>query len=106
MIAIIFTLFLFFYIFHIYTGPKFTKPTITQNPDLHKLKFTQLRFTHTKILAYPNLHQTFYTTKIYTKPEFTQPNFVSCAATPLFAARGKRLQGRSLFGTNQGLINL
>ena len=35
------------YIFHIYTGPKFTKPTFTQNPDLHKLKSTQLRFTHT-----------------------------------------------------------
>ena len=32
-----------FYIFHIYTRPKFTKPTFAQNPGLHKLKFTQLR---------------------------------------------------------------
>ena len=42
------------YIFHIYTRPKFAKPTFTQNPDLHKLKFTQLRFTHTQIYIAPN----------------------------------------------------
>ena len=55
------------YIFHIYTGPKFTKPTFTQNPDLHKLKFTQLRFTHTQIYTDPYWHTQIYTTQIYTK---------------------------------------
>ena len=42
------------YISHIYTRPKFTFPTFTQNPDLHKPKFTQ--------------------TQIYTRPKFTQPS--------------------------------
>ena len=76
-----------FYIFHIYTRPKFTKPTFTQNQDLHKLKFTQLRFTHTHtnlhspILAYPNLHNS----NLYqTEPKFTKiqiyivPNCAKC----------------------------
>ena len=49
------------YIFHIYTGPKFTKPRFTQNPDLHKLKFTQLRFTHTQIYTAPYWHAKIYT---------------------------------------------
>ena len=69
------------YIFHIYTGPKFT-----QNPDLHG----------TQIYTNPDLHRThiytaqiytnpfshidskkpkFTQPKIYTKPKFTQPNF-------------------------------
>ena len=48
------------YIFHIYTGPKFTNPTFTQNPDLHKLKFTQLIFTHTQIYTAPYWHTQIY----------------------------------------------
>ena len=58
------------YIFHIYTGPKFT-----QIPNLHG----------TQIYTNPDLHGThIYTAQIYTnpfphldskKPKFTQPNF-------------------------------
>ena len=55
-----------FYIFHIYTRPKFTKPTFTQNQDLHKLKFTQLRFTHTHKFTQPHIGI----------PKFTQLKFI------------------------------
>ena len=60
------------YIFHIYTGPKFTKPTFTQNPDLHKLKFTQLRFTHTQIYTAPYwlYYDTIIPPKMQNKPWF------------------------------------
>ena len=68
------------YIFHIYTGPKFTKPTFTQNPDLHKLKFTQLRFTHTQIYTAPYCHIQIYRTQIHTKmnPNLQRHKFTLC----------------------------
>ena len=50
------------YIFHIYTRPKLTGPTFTQNPELHKPKFTQLRFIKTTSHD-SNLHKT--------EPKFT-----------------------------------
>ena len=58
------------HIFHIYTRSKFTKPRFTQNPDLHKLKFTQLIFTHTQIYTAPYWPTQIYTTQIYTKPKY------------------------------------
>ena len=55
------------YIFHIYTRPKFTDPTFTLNPDLHKPKFTQLRFKQNQIYTALHCHTHIYTTQIYTK---------------------------------------
>ena len=110
------------YIFHIYTWPKFTQipnlhgTQIYTNPDLHgthiytaqiytnpfphidskKPKFTQPKFTQNPNLHNPTLH--------ITQNFFFKFCFL-CGYTSN-AARGKRLQGRSLFWTNQGLINL
>ena len=65
------------YIFHIYTRLKFTDPTFTQNPDLHKPKFTQLRFTQNQIYTALHWHTQIYTTQIYTKlnPNLHRPKF-------------------------------
>ena len=71
------------YIFHIYTGPKFTqipdllRIQIYTNPDLHGTHiYTAQIYTN----PFPCIHvyidskkTQIYTTQIYTKPEFTHP---------------------------------
>ena len=67
------------YIFALYTGPKFTQPTFTQNPNLHNPKFTQDPNLHAPRFTPPQI----YKTQIYTNPDihslkYTQnPNFHS-----------------------------
>ena len=67
------------YIFALYTGPKFTQPTFTQNPNLHNPKFTQDPNSHAPRFTPPQI----YKTQIYTNPDihslkYTQnPNFHS-----------------------------
>ena len=66
------------YIFHIYTRPKFTDPTFTQNQDLHKPKFTQLRFIHNQTqpdIGIPKFTRLKFTQKLNPnihRPKFTQ----------------------------------
>ena len=69
----------------IWRCPKFTFSTFTpdpnlQNPHLHKLKCTQLRFTHTKIYTVTYWQTQIYTTKIYTKlnPNLQRHKFALC----------------------------
>ena len=53
------------------------RPHIYTDPDLHKPKITQLRFTQNQIYTARHWHTQIYTTQIYTKlnPNLHTPKF-------------------------------
>ena len=59
------------YIFALYTGPKFTQPTFTQNPNLHNTKFTPDPNLHDPRFTPPQI----YKTQIYTSPDLHSHNY-------------------------------